>query len=144
MSNSLEFWGGLSPFRAQSPLGRLVDDFFVASDQAAPARFAPLADVKENKEAFLLSFDVPGLSKDAIKIHLEDDTLTVSGERNLAKKEDETKVHVAEVAYGTFSRAFRFPTAVDAERTEASYENGVLTVKVAKAATVQPRQISVR
>ena len=124
MSNFPSFWrGGTSnPFRElsqlQSSLDRLFDGF---GTQTAMQGFNPSCEVSEDKNGYHLKFDLPGLSKDQIRIDLHDNRLTVSGERKEEKKEDSKKRHFSEVYYGSFTRAFTFPAPVDAERVSASY-----------------------
>jgi len=105
---------------------------------------SPSVEVNETKMAYLLRFDLPGVSKDQIKIDLHDNVLTVSGERKEERKEDDKKTHVSEVYYGSFSRSFNFPEGVDAERAEAKFENGVLNLTIPKKETSGKRQISIR
>jgi HSP20 family protein len=100
---------------------------------ALPAtQFAPSCDVNEAESHFLMSFDLPGVKKEDIKITLQDSTLTVSGER---KSETEKKVkghHEAERFYGGFSRSIQLPTGVKPEQVDATYSDGVLRVTVPK------------
>lgn len=156
MSN-LDFWRGsmLGPARDlgqfQRAVDRLFDDWagWRASSKAAPAADYPVnpsCEISENKGAYLLKFDLPGLSKDQIKIDLHENRLTVSGERKEERKgEDEgRRQHFSELYYGSFMRSFVFPQTVDPEKVEARYENGVLTLNVAKASGSTARQITVK
>lgn len=106
--------------------------------------FSPSCEVTENKEQYLLKFDLPGLTKDQIKVELHDNRLTVSGERKSEKKEETAKRHFSEVSYGSFLRTFTFPTPVDAERVEAKYDNGVLNLSIAKSDLAKIRQINIK
>jgi HSP20 family protein len=106
--------------------------------------FNPKCEVTEDKEAYHLKFDLPGIPKDQIKIDLHDSQLTVSGERKLEKKEDSKRQHFSEVHYGAFSRSMTFPTSVNNEKVLASYENGILSITVPKAEASRSRQITIK
>lgn len=128
-------------------LDRLFEDFYSPRwRKEVDQTLSPSVDVKESKVAYALKFDLPGVGKDQVKIDLHDNTLTVSGERREERKEDdkEKKTHLAEVFYGSFSRTFTFPEAVDAERAEAKFENGVLALTIPKKETTMRRQITIK
>lgn len=114
--------------------------------QAGELPFNPSCDVTESKVGYQLRFDLPGVSKDQIKIDLHENTLTVSGERKTERKEGdaENKKHVSEVYYGSFMRSFTFPQTLDPERVDARFENGVLSVELLKKDSPRSRQISVK
>lgn len=106
---------------------------------------AAKVEISETPQAFLLKFDIPGLKKEDIKIDLHDNRLTVTGERKEEKREErDHKVHYSELNYGSFSRTYTFPTAVDAERVDAVYDGGVLKLQVPKLGGAKARQISVK
>ncbi len=107
---------------------------------------SPSVEVQENKNSYQLKFDLPGVSKDQIKIDIHENTLTVSGERREEKKEEdkEKKTHFSEVSYGSFSRNFTFPERIDAEKSEAKFENGVLNLSIPKSEQSSKRQIFVK
>jgi HSP20 family protein len=154
MSHPLDFWRGsfMSPPREnrfQSAFDRLFEDWAGArlnQGEMQKYTFNPSCEVTESKTAYLVKFDLPGVPKEQIKIDLHEGYLTVSGERKEERKEEDKdrKRHFSEVFYGSFSRSFSFPTQVDAERVEARFDNGVLTVNVPKAEASRARQISVR
>ncbi len=146
MNNALDFWRGGFSTSPQKTFDRLFEDLAGARLNADLAKYSfnPSCEVAENRASYMVKFDLPGISKDQIKIDLHDGYLTVSGERKEEKKEDDKKRHFSEVYYGSFSRSFSFPTSVDAEKTEAKYENGVLLITVPKMAANGARQITVR
>lgn len=155
MSN-LEFWRkSYDPFRESNFFGRNLDRVFddwlvpVAPKYRANMEkmvMSPSCDVTESKTAYSMKFDLPGLTKDQIKIDLHENTLSVSGERREEKKEEdkERKQHISELYYGSFSRSFTFPESIDAERSDAKFENGVLTITIPKKEGSLRRQISVK
>lgn len=106
--------------------------------------FAPLTDVAETDECYMVSIDLPGLKKEDIKIEVTDNILNVSGERTNTSTVNDGQVHRVERSYGSFKRSFTLPKAVNAEAIEAHYENGVLDVKLPKSKLAQSRKIEIQ
>ena len=108
--------------------------------------FNPDWEVRETKTHFLVSVDLPGVSKDEIKVELYDGRLTITGERKREKEADSTNQarYLVEKSYGAFSRSLQFPEPVDSEKVEAFHENGVLKITVAKTGAGRARQISIK
>lgn len=123
---------------------RMLDGFFRQSDMGAMS-FNPSCDVHESKDHFLLSFDVPGVSKEDLKIEVEGNQLIVSGERRREIKEGDGETALRhERSYGKFARTFSLPTSIDAEKIQAHYENGVLKVALPKVEKAKGRTIEVQ
>lgn len=125
-------------------LARLFDEpFFGAQPEG---RWMPAVSVSEAKDELLLTAELPGLAEDAISIDLENNVLTISGEKNEVHEEDdeERKFHVYERSYGSFSRSFTLPRSVDGQNIVATFENGVLTVKLPKVAEAKGRKIEIQ
>lgn len=129
-------------------LEKFFDDFYAPQLKRNPdaVLITPSVDVEESKTQYTLKFDLPGIPKDQIKIDLDEKSLTVSGERREERKEEgaDNKTHLSEVYYGSFSRSFTFPESVDAEKSEAKYDTGVLTLNIPKKEVSTKRQITVR
>ncbi len=106
--------------------------------------FSPSCEVTEDKAHYFFKLDLPGLTKDLVKIEIHDKELSISGERKEEKKEESKRSHLCETTYGSFLRSFTLPSNIDAEKVEAKFENGVLTVTVAKSEETRPRQVSIR
>lgn len=105
---------------------------------------APEADVMETEKDILVLMDVPGSAREDIEIVLENNILTVSGERRPQWDENtRANFHLAERRYGRFSRSFVLPRDVDQERIEADFENGVLTVTIPKSEKARRRRIEI-
>ncbi len=131
----------------------LFDRFFnepFGEDAGTPSELAPVnrswlppVDIYETEEAFVATADLPGLSKDDIEVALEDNVLTVSGERSYKKNGDDGNFRRVERAYGSFRRSFTLPTGVDAAKVDASFKDGVLTLTMPKSETAKARKISV-
>ena len=107
------------------------------------SNFAPAADVYEDEHNISLSFDVPGIDKKDIDISIENNTLTVCGERTFEKDEKKENFQRVERQYGSFTRSFSLPNSVDPEQISAHYSKGVLKIRLAKKAEAKPRLIKV-
>ncbi len=100
-------------------------------------------DVAENDDAYMVKATVPGINPDHIEIVLEDDVLSLKGEILRDEEVENVKYHVRERRYGSFSRSIRFPTAVNGDAVEATYNNGILSLNIPKAEAVKPKRISI-
>ncbi|PQJ33993.1 heat-shock protein [Salinibacter sp. 10B] len=134
----------------QREMDRVFDRFFPSSTErdgdssSQQAVWAPRTDLVETEDAYRIHLDVPGVSKDELKINYKDNQLTVSGER-ASDRTDEGEEYVrVERAFGHFYRSFTLPRTVNADNIEAAYENGVLTITVPKTEDVKPRQIEIQ
>jgi HSP20 family protein len=106
-------------------------------------RFAPPVDIYEDEHNVTLKIEVPGIDEKDIDVRIEDNTLTVRGERKFEKEEKEENFHRVERQYGSFTRSFTLPSSVNPEQVSANYENGVLKIRLAKKAEAKPKQIKV-
>lgn len=111
---------------------------------AAVADWVPVVDVVEDEKEFLISADLPEVTKDNVRVTVDKGQLTLSGERKFEKDENGKKYHRVERAYGNFSRSFKLPENVDAEKVEADFKDGVLRIHLAKVEKPGPRQIEVK
>jgi HSP20 family protein len=131
------------PFRElaslQGEVGRLMNGVF---DAPATQSWAPPLDVRETETELVYSFDLPGIPEDKIEIEVQDDTLTVSAVREKVAEESGDRFYRFERRYGTFSRAVGLPHGTDESKIAASYEDGVLEVRVPKPEEAKPRKIS--
>jgi HSP20 family protein len=138
------------PFREMAALhdrmGRLWNEQFnsLSGDESLNAgSFVPPVDVYEDEHGIELKMEVPGISEKDIDIRLENNVLTVTGERKIEKEEKQENFHRVERRYGTFSRSFTLPNTVDNQHVTASYDKGVLKISLGKRADAKPRQIKV-
>lgn len=120
-------------------LDRLFDD--VVAPVAAPAAWSPAVDVRETPEALVIEADLPGVAPADVQLHAEQQVLTLRGSR--AATPAEGRAVLRERVAGAFARRFQLPRTVDVARIEARFANGVLTIRVPKAAEAQPRQIPI-
>jgi HSP20 family protein len=93
---------------------------------------APKVEVKENGDAYMVCVEVPGLDQNDVKVLVEDDVLTVTGEKKIERHDEKT--HYSERSYGSFTRSFRLPSDADSDKVSARYGKGVLTLEIGKAA----------
>jgi HSP20 family protein len=106
--------------------------------------FAPAVDVYEDEHKVTLKIEVPGIDEKEIDVRVENNTLTVHGERKIEKEEKkEENYRRVERQYGSFTRTFTLPTTVDSEKVSATYDKGVLKVNLPKKAEAKPKQIKV-
>src|SRR6266705_2125240 len=136
------------PFREFSTLQDRMNRLFQQSygdreESLTTSSFAPAVDVYEDEHNVTLKIEVPGIDEKDIDVRLENNTLTVHGERKIEKEEKEENYRRVERQYGSFTRTFNLPTTVDAEKVSASYDKGVLKVSLPKKAEAKPKQIKV-
>jgi HSP20 family protein len=132
------------PFRTMRELFRW-DPFTGSSAWALPAAasFAPDFDVKETKESFVFTADLPGVEDKDLQVQLSDNRLSVSGKRESEKVEQHETYYTSERSHGSFTRTFMLPEGVDADKAHAQLKNGVLSIAVPKRPEAQPRKINV-
>ncbi len=129
-------------FAFDSDWDALFNDGYTRREERSA--FLPATEVQETESHFVLSFDVPGLSKDDIKIEVEGDLLTVSGERKFDAERTKNSVHHTERSYGRFTRSFTLPKGTDTSNLEANYKDGVLHIAVAKSEAAKPRKVEIK
>jgi HSP20 family protein len=122
---------------APTSFSNLIDRFFndsVARTGGSSASFIPQVDIVEGENAYEIHVAVPGMNKEDFKIDLNDNYLTVSGERKFSKKEEhnENKFRFIETRYGSFSRSFSLPENIDSSKINAKYNNGILEITLPK------------
>ena len=126
-------------------LNRVFDQ---ALNAAASSRvWVPAMDVAERRDAYIVQAELPGVSPDQVDITFEQNVLTVRGAKTPAidpQTDGETRIFAAERVHGSFERSVRMPEFVDAERIDANFSNGLLTITVPKAQAAQARKISIR
>jgi HSP20 family protein len=109
----------------------------------ATSSWAPAVDIYETENEVVLTAEIPGIEEKDIEIKVEDNTLTLKGERKFEKETKEENYHRIERAYGSFFRSFTLPTYVDQDKVEAEHENGVLKIRMPKRAELKPRKVKI-
>jgi HSP20 family protein len=129
-------WGGLTDWR------RRLDEIF--GERTRMGQLVPAVDVTESEEEYLVSADVPGVKKDDLTVEIEGGSLRIRGERKSEREETKDKARHLERSYGAFSRAFTLPADADSEKVEASFEDGVLKVRIAKRPEAKAQQVAIK
>ena len=129
----------------QDRLNRLFHESFSGGrdESLATSSFAPAVDVYEDEHNVTLKIEVPGIDEKDIDVRVENNTLTVHGERKFEKEEKEENYRRVERQYGSFSRTFTLPNTVDTESVTADYKKGVLKIQLAKKSEAKPKQIKI-
>lgn len=139
--------GGLRPRRSawdlQDEFHRFFEDF---GQDLSPAEeeFRPAMDIRETDEAYIVEADVPGIKKDDIQIEVNNDVLTIKGERKEEHEEKEKDYHRMERQYGSFRRSISIPGGIKHDAVEAKFDDGVLRVTLPKREDTKPRRIEVK
>ena len=135
-------WWGLSNLHRD--LDSLFDNFLTpAAGGMKSLGFSPACDFEETDTHYIATFDLGGVKKEDIHLEVKDNQLHVSGEKKEEKKSKEGRMHLSERYYGSFSRVFSMPAAVDPDRVEAQFKDGVLEVRVPKSDKAQGKKISI-
>lgn len=121
-------------------MSRLTGD---TSEELFTAKWAPTADVVETKDAIIIKAEVPGLTEKDVAVEIENNVLTLRGERKMEKETEEKGYRRIERSYGNFSRSFTLPQNVDTTKINALFNNGLLEVSIPKLETAKPRTINV-
>ncbi len=116
-----------------------------SKDEAlAVAEWAPVVDIVEDENEYLIKAELPEVKKEEVKVTVQDDVLTISGERMFEKEEKGRKYHRMERAYGSFARSFTLPEDADGEKVAAEFKDGVLKVHLPKSEQAKPKSIEVK
>lgn len=129
----------------QNRLNSIFSDFArsESDDNLVAGSFMPAVDVYEDAHKLVLKLEVPGIKQDDLQIHIENQTLTVKGERKLETDEKEENFHRIERSYGSFVRSFTLPQTVDTNNVTANYDAGVLSISLTKKAEAKPKQVKI-
>jgi HSP20 family protein len=104
----------------------------------------PALDISDDDEQYSITVELPGGKKDDVHVEVHDDTLTIRGEKKSEREEKKEQRRYVERSYGTFSRSFSLPSDADAEHIDASFKDGVLTIRLPKTEAKKPRAIAVK
>jgi HSP20 family protein len=136
------------PFQEMLNLRRTVDRLFDNASQdhdwAQSTAWSMAVDVAENKDDFIVKASVPGINPDDLDISYVDDTLSIKGESKSDNEVKENQYHLRERRYGSFARSITLPTKIKGDAIEASYQNGVITLRLPKAEEVKPKRIAIK
>ena len=119
------------------------DDLWETNDLIAAGDWVPAVDIVEGGNAVVLSAELPGMEPKDVTISVENNVLTLRGERRADKDTKKENYHRMERSFGVFSRSFTLPATLDSDRVKADFKNGLLTITLPKKETVKPRTIEV-
>ena len=106
--------------------------------------WSPTVDIYENKDQIVLEAELPGMKPEDVNISVENNVLTIHGERKFEKKDEKDNFHRVERSYGSFTRSFTLPPTVSSEAADAVFENGILRLTLAKREEAKPRKIEIK
>ena len=135
---------GLADIRSE--IDRVFDRFWRRGPEGIPpGAWSPSADIAEREDAYVVTADLPGVSREDLKVRVVGTVLTVSGERRSEKEDkEEENYHLIERTYGSFSRSFSLPSGVREDEIAASFKDGVLTVMLPKSEAAKAKEIEVK
>jgi HSP20 family protein len=142
---SLSKFSALSPFTNYPAPFRFFEDALsdLMTEPAAGRPWAPAVDILENENELIVKADLPEVKLEDISISLENGTLSLKGQRKFERKDERAGYHRIERSYGSFARHFSLPETVDAEKVNAAFKDGVLTITLPKKELAKPRTIKV-
>ena len=124
-------------------MNHLFNNFFNA-DEEFESRWAPKVDVVELEDKFEFSAELPGIDMENVKLEMNENVLTISGEKSHDNEGTDRNIHFTERSYGSFNRSFRIPTQIDAGNIQAEYANGILKVNLPKSEEAKPKSIEIK
>lgn len=128
----------------QRRMNRLFDETFNDEPEDRNLSWSPRVDLVELEDRFEVSAELPGLTRDDVKVELQENVLTLSGEKQSAVEKKDRNLFICERNYGQFRRSFQFPNRVDASKIDASFKDGILTVSLPKVEEAKPKLIDVK
>ena len=135
------------PMNVFDDMDSMIHSFF-NTDWNFPVRdtrnWSPAVDVKETDNSFVLTADIPGLTKKDIKVNVANEKLSISGERSYETDQENDNYHYRERRFGTFDRSFNLPETVDEENISASFKNGILNVSLPKHENILPKEREIK
>lgn len=138
------------PFRdmmtLREKMNRMFEDVFAGRSEdkeLSASTWAPAVDIFETESELMMTVEVPGIDEKDIEIKIEDNTLTLKGERKFEKETKKENYHRIERSYGSFYRAFTLPNSIDPDKIQAEHENGVLKITMAKRQELKPRKVKI-
>ncbi len=138
----------VAPWHTFEDMDRFMDEVFCTWTtpwwRTGDMGWAPSIEVLDRKDSIMVRAEMPGMQKEDIDVSVMGDTMTISGERRQEAEAKEEDYYRREMSYGKFSRSITLPTSVDAEKIEATYENGILEINLPKIEKAKARKIEVK
>jgi HSP20 family protein len=127
----------------QDQINRVFSDVFEGNEESSLTTWAPAVDIFETEHELVVKADLPDVKPEELDVRVENNILTIRGERKFEKKVNESNYLRVERSYGAFSRSFSLANTVNSEAIKAAYKNGVLTLSIPKREEAKPKQIKV-
>ena len=129
----------------QQEFDQMIDRFGGGmADDGNTSTWLPMVDIVENESDYIVKVELPGVNKNDVKIIVQNDILTIRGEKKQEVEKKGDNFHRMERSYGSFQRSFTLPTSVKSDKIEAAYDNGVLVVNLPKVEEAKPKEIEVK
>jgi len=141
--SELDVFGQLDPWGSHPRMRSLVADMF-GEGRPGVRPFAPAVDVAENDDEYIVTAELAGAKKDDVTVELHEGVLTLRGEKTSEREEKKDQARYVERSFGTFSRSFQLPANADGEKLAAHFQDGVLTIRIAKLEDAKPRVINIK
>ncbi len=141
--STLNRWEPYRTAGLESEVSRMFTDLFGRSQESNLTSWAPAVDIYENEHELVVKADLPDVKPEDLDIRVENNILTIRGERKFEKKVDEKNYLRVERSYGSFTRSFSLANTVNSEAIKADYKDGVLTLTIPKREEAKPKQIKV-
>jgi len=137
-------WTGMTNFKQE--MDRMLERVFEGKWDESPAvgDWAPSMDLSETKDSLVVKVEAPGMDQKDIQISLQENLLTIKGEKRQEKEEKDERYHRVERSYGSFTRSVRLPVGVDASKVTATFKNGLLTVTMPKTVAAKGTTIPIK
>lgn len=126
----------------QNEMNRLFTNFW--NDEPSTMNWSPSVDIAEGKDEFTVKVELPGIDKKDVKVTVQDNVLIIQGEKKQESETTEKNYHRIERSFGSFARSFRLPSLVKAEKIEAQYKDGILTIVLPKSEEAKAKEIEVK
>jgi len=140
-TRELRPWSAM--FDLNTPMSRMLEEFFGNERSGDVTYWGPNVDIVENDDGYEIHAELPGVKQDDVKLALNNNVLTLSGEKKQEVKEDRDNCVRLERSYGRFERSFSLPTTVQSDKVRASFQDGVLKIMLPKAEQSKARQINI-
>jgi len=132
----------------QKEINHMFDRFFrggtLDEGDFLPTTWMPAVDLVEKNDGYVATVELPGVNKDDVKITLQENILTIKGEKKDEKETKDSNFHRVERSYGSFQRSFTLPTSVKQDKVDAQYKDGILTISLPKAEEAKSKQVEVK
>ncbi|HMV27523.1 Hsp20/alpha crystallin family protein [bacterium] len=131
-------------FAIQREMNQAFNSVFNRDEYTGLTNWNPATDIVEGKDEYTVRIELPGVSKNDVKITIHDNVLTVQGEKKQESENKENNYHRVERSYGSFMRSFRLPSMVKGEKIDANYKDGILTIVLPKAEEAKTKEIEIK